>query len=101
MARRIGILTAIEVAAVLGTAALLVNSVRGSAAGRRSDRPGRRTPHEEPTPVGRTVSDFTVHDTLGKPHRLSEWAESRLIVVALPGHGMSTRRSCTARGWTS
>src|SRR5205814_2112383 len=39
----------------------------------------------DPTPIGRTIDDFTVRDVFGRPHALAEWADSKLFVVAFLG----------------
>jgi len=37
------------------------------------------------TPLGRTIADFTLRDYRGKPHRLNEFDQSRVVVVAFLG----------------
>ena len=84
MARRTTILTAVGAALALGTAALSVNPF----AARPIAAPvaeAAAPPAQEPTPVGRKIDDFTVHDVFGTPHALAEWADSRIIVVAFLG----------------
>ena len=47
--------------------------------------PSRRLPSRNLPPVGRVIDDFTLHDVFGRPHALSEWAESKFLVVAFLG----------------
>jgi peroxiredoxin len=50
-------------------------------------RPGEReaTPAEAASPIGRTVEDFTLPDCHGRPHALSEWADSKAVVIVFLG----------------
>ena len=84
MARRTSILTPLAGAVCLGAAALFVNPFTprfptAPAAGAAAP------PMQEPTPVGRKIDDFTVHDVFGRPHSLAEWADAKPLVVAFLG----------------
>jgi thiol-disulfide isomerase/thioredoxin len=88
MARRTSIVTAVGAAIALGTAALVVDP----AAPRLDARPAAdagpppaMAPVAEPTPVGRSIRDLTLHDLLGRPHSLAEWSDSKFVVVAFLG----------------
>jgi peroxiredoxin len=39
----------------------------------------------QPSPVGRRIDDFTLPDYHGRPHPLSEWADSPVVVVVFLG----------------
>ena len=84
MARPTSILPAVAAALVLGTAAVFVNPVAPQPVAAPAAE-AALPPRPEPTPVGRKIDDFTVHDLFGKPHALAEWADNRLLVIVFLG----------------
>ncbi|HVS38547.1 MAG TPA: redoxin domain-containing protein [Gemmataceae bacterium] len=77
MNRRTGIPTAAGAALLLGAAALCIHPV----APQRVAAPAAL----KSTPIGRKIDDVIIHDLFGKPHTLSEWADSKFLVVAFLG----------------